>query len=162
MKGDFPPYKGGRLVLAVMAGILTFLALVIGPARGMAVGKGAAALAQTTDLAITKGGADTVLPGSTLTYTLSYTNQGGVAKNVLVTDILPSGVGYETASPPGNEVSPGVYTWDLDTVVTDTTGAIVITATVDSGLAAGSLLTNTAQIGTTTPESDEEDTIRRI
>ncbi|HIE57719.1 MAG TPA: ATP-binding cassette domain-containing protein, partial [Anaerolineales bacterium] len=32
-----------------------------------------------------------------LTYTLSYTNQGGVAERVLVTDTLPSGVTYETA-----------------------------------------------------------------
>ncbi|MFQ6058946.1 MAG: invasin domain 3-containing protein, partial [Anaerolineae bacterium] len=144
----------GRLVLAVVVGIVTFLALVVGPAQGMALGKRAAALAQTTDLAIAKTGPATVLPGSTISYTLSYTNQGGVAENVLVTDTLPSGVSYVAASPPGTMVSPGVYTWSLGTVITGTTGTIVVTATVDSGLAAGSVLTNTVQIGTTTPESD--------
>jgi uncharacterized repeat protein (TIGR01451 family) len=61
----------------------------------------AAAPSDSTDLALTKGDSpDPVRVGSSLTYTLAVTNRGPLAASgVTVTDTLPKGVDFASASP---------------------------------------------------------------
>ena len=67
------------------------------------------------DLAIGKtDGVTTVVPGQTLTYTLSVTNSGNQdAAGVLVTDVIPDHTTFISADPPATETFPGsgVITW---------------------------------------------------
>ncbi len=75
---------------------------------------GAVALNPATilaDVAITANGPSSVLATSNLTYTFSITNLGNAtASNVVVSDILPAGTTFVSASPGGTN-SGGVVTW---------------------------------------------------
>lgn len=54
----------------------------------------------TTDVSITKTAAATVAPNANLTYTITVTNGGAVtATNVAVTDVLPAGTTFVSATP---------------------------------------------------------------
>jgi len=98
------------------------------------------------DLAVIKT-ADVVKAnaGDTVIFTVDITNSGGPsdAFNVVVTDILPSGVTFVTGSGDGtyNAVS-GI--WNVGTILVDASATIEITVTV-SGIASGTVI-NTATI----------------
>ena len=87
-----------------------------------------------------------VVAGTTLTYTLAYTNNGSSdAQNIVITDTLPDSVTYggvvdqplgwsdPLAYTPG---SPATLTWHTPTLAADTFGTIVFTVTVDTGAGA--------------------------
>ncbi|MFQ7930144.1 MAG: SdrD B-like domain-containing protein [Pauljensenia sp.] len=99
-------------------------------------------------------------PGTSVTYTLTLTNEGpSPATGVVAQDKLPSGVTFVSAEGDGTyDAASGK--WDLSTEVIekDASRTLRITVTVDAS-AAGSVVTNTAtiekqdQIGDKTPDN---------
>ena len=99
-------------------------------------------------------------PGTSVTYTLTLTNEGpSPATGVVAQDKLPSGVTFVSAEGDGTyDAASGK--WDLSTEVIekDASRTLHITVTVDAS-AAGSVVTNTAtiekqdQIGDKTPDN---------
>ena len=99
-------------------------------------------------------------PGTSVTYTLTLTNEGpSPATGVVAQDKLPSGVTFVSAQGDGSyDAASGK--WDLSTEVIekDASRTLLITVTVDAS-AAGSVVTNTAtiekqdQIGDKTPDN---------
>ena len=99
-------------------------------------------------------------PGTSVTYTLTVTNEGpSPATGVVAQDKLPSGVTFLSADGDGSyDAASGK--WDLSTEVIekDASRTLRITVTVDAS-AAGSVVTNTAtiekqdQIGDKTPDN---------
>ncbi len=107
----------------------------------------------TTDLQISKTDSpDPVSAGQTLTYTLTVTNAGTIpAKNVTVSDVLPSGLTVNSVTP-----SQGTWSapaWTIGTLAAGTNATLTISATVDPGFS-GTTLTNTATVTTSTPEEN--------
>ena len=99
-------------------------------------------------------------PGTSVTYTLTLTNEGpSPATGVIAQDKLPSGVTFVSAQGDGSyDAASG--TWDLsgEVIEKDATRTLRITVTIDAS-AAGSVVTNTAtiekqdQIGDKTPDN---------
>ena len=99
-------------------------------------------------------------PGTSVTYTLTLTNEGpSPATGVIAQDKLPSGVTFVSAEGDGSyDAASGK--WDLSTEVIEkgATRTLRITVTIDAS-AAGSVVTNTAtiekqdQIGDKTPDN---------
>lgn len=84
-------------------------------------------------------------PGQTLTYTLSLTTTG-VALPATLTDTLPAGLTYITGSVTGGATfSGGQILWN-GVVPSGTPLTITYRATVNSGLAPGTILANTALV----------------
>jgi len=96
-----------------------------------------------------------VLPGSSIIYTLLYTNVGNVtADNVVVTNTLPVSVTFSSSFPdPSGGPSQGTITYTIGTLAATSSGSIIIVAMVDASLTPGTVLTNTAGINTTTAET---------
>ena len=75
---------------------------------------------------------DLVFPGQVVTYTLTLTVTGGPT-DLVVTDTLPAGVTFESASDGGTEAA-GVITWNLTNVADGTTELTYqVTVTAESG-----------------------------
>lgn len=97
-----------------------------------------------------------VIAGQTLTYTLVYSNAGpSDAQQTHITDTLPAGVtfgGVASASPvlPPPSVNGSTVAFDLGTLVAGASGNIVFTVTVNGD--AANVITNSAQIGSPTPD----------
>ncbi|MFC1976523.1 beta strand repeat-containing protein, partial [Chloroflexota bacterium] len=90
-----------------------------------------------------------VVPGQTITYTLTVTNTGGyTATNVVVTDGLSIDVNYVTATPGvGTITSAGqVITWTIGDLATDTPVSAAIVVTVTTPLADNTLISNTSYV----------------
>ncbi|MGH2595871.1 MAG: DUF7507 domain-containing protein [Actinomycetota bacterium] len=108
------------------------------------------ALSSSADLSIVKTDApDPVTVGGTLTYTLVVTNNGPAdATGVTVTDTLPAGVTFGTATPTQGSCAQGagIVTCPLGTVLTLATATITITVTPT---VPGSI-SNTATVSATT------------
>ncbi len=110
------------------------------------------------DLAITKSARPRVAsPGSTITYTLAFSNQGYLtATGVLITDTLPitltnlKSTGSGAVFTPTGTIS---YIWEVQDLGPGAGGLITITGVVSPGLAPGEAFLNTATIGSTTEDS---------
>ena len=98
------------------------------------------------DLGLGKSAADTVLAANDLTYTISVTNFGpSTASSVVVTDALPAGVTFVSAS--GNGVNnAGVASWNLGDLANGAVSNVTVTVTVS----ADGSLTNTASVSSPT------------
>src|SRR5207244_3562500 len=125
------------------------------------------AVAQNADLLITKSDSpDPVTAGGTLTYTLSVSNAGPstAAGPITVTDTLPAGVIFQSASGTGwicsgtntsvtctqpTNLPPGAAPPITITVTASEAGAITNTATVSSSTADSNQANNTATATTT-------------
>jgi uncharacterized repeat protein (TIGR01451 family) len=84
-------------------------------------------------------------PGDTLVYTVTWGNSGdGTVYSTTLTDTLPTGVNFVAATPSPGSADPLV--WDLGNVAPGVSETYIITATVNSGLPDGTVLTNTALI----------------
>src|SRR6476646_2166684 len=108
---------------------------------------GAGAAPGDVDLSITKTDApDPIVQGNNLTYTIKVTNPnttgGADATNVVVTDPLPSGVDFVSATGGSCQKNGSTVTCDLGTVpaATTTTTTIVVKTKKDG------TLTNTASV----------------
>jgi uncharacterized repeat protein (TIGR01451 family) len=89
-----------------------------------------------------------------LTYTITYTNTGpSDAREVFINDTLPVSLTYQgqvSATPAIDPLSPigQAYTWYTPTLPANTTGSIVYTVTINTGITA--TLTSSVSITTTT------------
>ncbi len=96
------------------------------------------------DLQIEKRGPTVARPGQTITYTLTYRNQGqGPAEGVQLRDSLPAGL-----------TALGPTAWDLGRLEPGAVGSQAVTATVAVTLPCNARLINAAHISTTGPELD--------
>jgi uncharacterized repeat protein (TIGR01451 family) len=112
----------------------------------------------STDLSITKvGSADPVNSGQALSYTLTVQNNGpNAAGNIQVTDTLPTGLTYNSATGTGwtCSESSGTVTCDLAALASGAK-ADVITINVTAPVTTSALtLTNTATVSSATTDSD--------
>ena len=106
----------------------------------------------SADLSITKTDSpDPVIAGNDVTYTITVTNNGpSEARTVAVTDVLPAGLSFVSATPStGSWVSPN---WTIGTLANGASVNLVIVASVDNNLTNGTVLSNTASVGSTTPD----------
>ncbi len=111
------------------------------------------------DLSLTKAVSptDPVLPGQTITYTLTFSNTRTDTTNVVITDIVPitlTGVSVVSSGVTitNTGVNPG-FVWDVQDLAWGEGGVITITGQINPALAA-TVFTNTAEItgtGDTTP-----------
>jgi uncharacterized repeat protein (TIGR01451 family) len=111
----------------------------------------------TVDLAVTKSASpDPVVAGTTLTYTLAFTNSGpSNAQNVILTDTLPVSVtfgGIVSQSPliSGPAQAGQQLVWTAPTLAAGAAGAIVFTVMVDAN--ASGTIVNNADITSSTPD----------
>ena len=99
-------------------------------------------------------------PGTSVTYTLTLTNEGpSPATGVIAQDKLPSGVTFLSAQGDGTyDAASGKWDLSSEVIEKDATRTLLITVTIDAS-AAGSVVTNTAtiekqdQIGDKTPDN---------
>jgi uncharacterized repeat protein (TIGR01451 family) len=118
-------------------------------------------LAEQADLEISKADSpDPVTVGDNLTYTITVTNRGpDPATNVVVTDTLPSGVTFVSASP-GCVHSAGVVTCNLGTIPAgdSVTITIVVTPTAPGTISNTATVTSDTLDPNTANNSDAEPT----
>jgi uncharacterized repeat protein (TIGR01451 family) len=90
-------------------------------------------------------GVTTVEPGDTLTYTITVANPtaDSNATNLSVSDTLPAGTTFVSASNGGTETS-GVVTWSIASLAGGANVTRTVTVTVNSNVSDGTVLTNTA------------------
>ncbi len=107
----------------------------------------------SADLSITKSdNPDPVLPGDTLTYTVTVNNAGpSSATDVVVTDTLPAGVTFASTSGCAEDPA-GVPTCSLGTIAAGGSASYTITVTADA--ATSGVVTNTASVTSNTPDPD--------
>ncbi len=99
---------------------------------------------------------DTIWPGGTLTYTLSYSNSGSAsATGVVLTDTLDGNTSFVASVPPPSGGPASAPYWSLGYLPAGSSGSILITVTVASPLMSGTTLTNTATIASSQGYSDE-------
>lgn len=109
----------------------------------------------STDVQITQTGPATVLPGGSIIYTLSYRNNGpSIAEDMQITDTLPNGVQFVSASPPPTSNAGQVLTFQIGSLSPGQGGSISIQVSALSALTGGTILTNIAQATTTSPETN--------
>lgn len=111
------------------------------------------AIIRRADLSITKSdNPDPVLAGEVLTYTLSITNAGpSDAAGVVVTDTLPAGVVFGSASG-GCAHTGGVVTCTVGALASGASGSYTLSVTVNSDEAGP--LSNIANVSALTPDSN--------
>ncbi len=111
---------------------------------------------EQADLSITKSeSADPVVAGNQLTYTLSVSNAGAsTATDVTVTDAVPAGTTFVSASGGGTE-SGGTVTWDLGNLASGASTSVSMTVDVAPGRDAD--LSNTASVTSATSDPDPSD-----
>jgi uncharacterized repeat protein (TIGR01451 family) len=111
------------------------------------------------DLALTKTDSpDPVFAGANLTYTLSVANLGpSFARNVAVSDTLPTQVSFVSASVPGGSCaalagSPTVVQCQLGDIADGATRTVTIQTLVSASVPNGTLISNTASVMSTTAD----------
>jgi len=106
-------------------------------------------LVRCSDLSVTKTGTAKVIPGFPVNYTISYANAGpDTALDVYVDDVLPAGVTYVSSNPAGVLVDAGHVRWYLGDLASGASGTITLVGNVNTTVAEGSTLVNTATIAT--------------
>ncbi len=102
------------------------------------------------DVAVSKSGPATVFAASNLTYTVSVTNFGpSSASSVVVTDALPIGVTFVSATGGGN-ASGNMVSWNLGTLLSGQGSNVTVTVTAP----ASGTLTNVATVNSPTPDTN--------
>lgn len=101
------------------------------------------------NLSLTKQAApEPVKPGSNLTFTISYANTGNAnATGVVITDVVPVGTSFVSASAPGVEAL-GTVTWNLGTVAAGSSGSVTLVVQVGA-LPPGAQIANSATLTST-------------
>jgi uncharacterized repeat protein (TIGR01451 family) len=109
------------------------------------------ALANEADVSITKADdVDPVTAGENLTYTLTASNDGPAdAEDVVVTDDIPSGTSFLSASN-GGTLSSGTVNWSVGTLASGASVNLTLVVAVDPGRTAD--LSNTAEIDSSTDD----------
>src|SRR5207245_10774498 len=90
--------------------------------------------------------AATSTPSQTITYTLSYCNAGTVsATNVSLSDFVPSNTSFQSATG-GGTLTGGLVGWNIGTIPAGGSGSRQFTVTVNAGVPAGVVISNTGTI----------------
>jgi uncharacterized repeat protein (TIGR01451 family) len=99
------------------------------------------------DLAVAKIVDDpTPFEGGTIAYTITLSNSGpDGGSSVEVTDLLPVGVTFVSATPSVGSYAPGTGVWSVGTIASGANETLALTAIVDLGTG-GSVVTNTASV----------------
>ncbi|HYG73085.1 MAG TPA: hypothetical protein VEC15_12485 [Actinomycetota bacterium] len=108
---------------------------------------------EEADVSITKSGSvDPVIAGEDLTYTLNVTNAGpSTARDVTISDPLPAGTSFVSASDGGTNIA-GTVSWAIGDLSAGASVSRTLTVTVDASRQAA--LSNTASVTTTTTDTD--------
>lgn len=113
------------------------------------------------DLVVTKADAvDPVTTGSVVTYRLTVENRGpAVASAVTLDDTVPAGTLFEGVAAPGGWTctvpavgATGAIACDVPTLAVGATASFEVSVRLDPATPAGTTLTNTATVGSTTPD----------
>ncbi|MEH6586204.1 MAG: hypothetical protein V7720_06580 [Halioglobus sp.] len=95
---------------------------------------------------------EVVSPGDLLTYTLDFSNQGpATAEDVVLTDIVPPGTTFDSATGEGSEAG-GTVTWTGE-LSSGETSSVTMVVRVDSNAALGDVITNDALV--TAPDAQD-------
>jgi uncharacterized repeat protein (TIGR01451 family) len=162
--GDLAPSTGGTLrVSGVLttsqpSEVKTNTATIGSPTTDPTPGNNSSTVTtevQTADVSVVKtANPGTVYAGATITYTLLISNAGpATAQNVVLTDTLPAGVTFVSASPTATPNAGGVLTWNVGTLANGQSRTYTVVVTVNPSLPAGSLI-NRAAGQTTAPDRD--------
>jgi uncharacterized repeat protein (TIGR01451 family) len=115
---------------------------------------------RSADLAISKTDAvDPVVAGTTLTYTLTITNNGpSDASGVTMTDNLPAGVSLDSATPSQGTCSGAdTVNCTIGNLINGGGANVTIVVDVSSSAAEGTILTNTAEVMSSEHDPDPDD-----
>jgi|GEM_PF-893831 len=116
---------------------------------GLLVEKSQTVLVRCSDLSVTKTGTAKVIPGFPVNYTITYANAGpDTALDVYVDDMLPAGVTYVSSNPAGVLVHADHVRWYLGSLASGASGTITLVGNVNTTVAEGTTLVNTATIAT--------------
>ena len=94
-------------------------------------------VASVPSITLTKSASSTnVVQGDTVTFTIRYTNNGGAATNVVITDTIPVGstlVAGSITQPAGvtSSVSGGTITWTVGNVAAGATNTVTFQVTAN-------------------------------
>jgi len=101
----------------------------------------------SVDIGVTKVVDDATPPeGGTVNYTIGVDNAGpSTATAVQITDLLPAGVTYVSATPSQGIYDPVTGNWFIGTLNPGSTVTLLLTVTVDIGTG-GATITNTASV----------------
>jgi uncharacterized repeat protein (TIGR01451 family) len=108
------------------------------------------------DLSLTKTDSpDPVAPGALLTYSLKVTNPGSgsaTATGVFVTETLPAGVTFASATPSQGSYNSGTGVWTVGTLAAIGSATIQLKVSVGAAVPSGTVLTNTAVVAADQPD----------
>jgi uncharacterized repeat protein (TIGR01451 family) len=109
------------------------------------------------DLAVVKSDQpDPVVAGATLTYTVQVTNNGpSYAQNVILTDTLPAGVAFGTATP-AQSSGPNPLVWNVGDLGVGASEVYTVVVTVGADVVSGTTLTNRVTVASNMPDPDLE------
>jgi len=109
------------------------------------------------DLIVNKGASQATLkPGEQVAFSINYQNSGRLwAKDVVVTDILPSGFIFLSASD-GGIYQNGQVVWQLGQVNAGQAGSLGVVVQISPEIAQNGELVNVAQINTSTAEPNQD------
>ena len=152
---DLPPGRANQLLLTVQAPSPVANGTVLSNDVTVDSNETAPVAAPTVDVTVDSGpvleldktvSKTTANAGDTLTYTVTYRNTGSdQATNVQLQDVLPSGTTYTSATNQGVATGQQVD-WNIGTLAAGASGSVIVSATVDSPIADGTVLHNTASI----------------
>ncbi|MEI6577673.1 MAG: DUF11 domain-containing protein, partial [Bacteroidota bacterium] len=111
--------------------------------------------AEYADLSIIKTTSPTAIAGQNVTYAIVVTNNGPIdAQAVSVTDVLPAGLTFVSATPSVGSWSAS--NWTIGTLANSGEATLILVAKVNSNVAHGTSIINTATVSSTTtdPEPD--------
>ncbi|SEH56839.1 MULTISPECIES: DUF11 domain-containing protein [unclassified Leifsonia] len=121
----------------------TLVAMSNGPSAGGI--DGTSVPGNPTDLSISKTGPAAFLPGNTISYTLTVTNNGtGTSSGFVVSDTVPSPLTNVAASSSGCSISGNAVTCVSGTLAVGASQSFTITASTPAGMTA--CVTNTASV----------------
>jgi uncharacterized repeat protein (TIGR01451 family)/fimbrial isopeptide formation D2 family protein len=111
------------------------------------------------DVKVTKSAAvSTVHAGNKVTWTIDVSNDGpSDADSIAVSDLLPTGVTVDSISGDGWTCDTAPLSCTRPVLAPGDAPSITVVTTVGSGVAAGTTLTNTASVVTSTPGDDRDD-----
>ena len=158
---SIPAGSSRRLDLTVrldpdLAGPITNAASIVSadqpdPNREDNIGStGAIGISGSADLSVAKTAAGAAVAGQDLTYTIVVANAGpSNASGVVITDRLPAGASFVSASEGGSEVN-GVVTWSGLSIPAGNSRRLDLMVRLDPDLAG--TITNTASVGADQPD----------